>query len=352
MPGGGPALAVVLVCHDSADDLPGLFAALTPQLRDDDEVVVVDNVSQDGTAAAARRVAPGARVVEPGANLGFAGGCALGAGESGAPLLLFLNPDVVPAEGSIAALRACANERPGWGAWQALVTLPDERHVNTSGNVVHYVGIGWAGDLGRAVADVAPEPHDVGFASGAAFAVRREAWDAVGGFDPRFFMYSEDLDLSLRLKLAGWGVGVVPAARVAHEYEFAKGDYKWFYLERNRWWTVLGVYPAPVLALLAPALVAFEVGVLATAVRGGWVRAKLRSQLAVLRELPTILRRRRAVQATRVVPTAEFAGVLSTSLDSPYLESARRVPGLPAAQAAFFRVVLALLRAGAGRGRR
>ena len=51
-------------------------------------------------------------------------------------------------------------------------------------------------------------------------------------------MYGEDLDLSLRLRLAGWGVGVVPAARVAHDYAFAKGDYKWFYLERNRWWTM------------------------------------------------------------------------------------------------------------------
>jgi GT2 family glycosyltransferase len=344
MPGAGPALAVVLVCHDSADDLPGLFASLAPQLREDDEVVVVDNVSRDGTPGVARSAAPGARVIESGDNLGFAGGCALGARESRAPLLLFLNPDVVPAEGSIDALRACAAERPGWGAWQALVTLPDGRHVNTAGNVAHYVGIGWAGELGRPVHDIAPEPHEVGFASGAALAVRRAAWDAVGGFDPRFFMYSEDLDLSLRLKLAGWGVGVVPAARVAHEYEFAKGDYKWFYLERNRWWTILGVYPAPVLALLAPALVGFELGVLATAVRGGWLRAKLRAYAAVLRELPVILRRRGAVQATRRVPTAEFAGTLSTSLDSPYLESARRVPGLPAAQTVFYRAVLALLR--------
>ncbi|MGZ6696786.1 MAG: glycosyltransferase, partial [Solirubrobacteraceae bacterium] len=54
------ALAVVLVCHQSADDLPAALAALAPQLREDDELVVVDNASADGTEAVARELAPGA----------------------------------------------------------------------------------------------------------------------------------------------------------------------------------------------------------------------------------------------------------------------------------------------------
>ena len=75
-------------------------------------------------------------------------------------------------------------------------------------------------------------------------------------------MYGEDLDLGLRLRLAGQGVGIVPAARADHDYAFVKGDYKWFHLERNRWWTMLGAYPAPLLALVLPALLAFEVALL------------------------------------------------------------------------------------------
>ena len=90
---------------------------------------------------------------------------------------------------------------------------------------------------------------EVSFASGAALVVRREAWEAVGGFDERYFMYGEDLDLGLRLWLHGYRVGVVPAARVDHDYTFAKGGWKWFMLERNRWWTVLGDYPGALLVL-------------------------------------------------------------------------------------------------------
>src|SRR3954454_21176872 len=339
-----PAVAVVVVCHDSAADLARTLPALTAQLRSGDELVVVDNASGDGSPDVARRLAPGATVLETGANLGFAAGCHVGAGASSAPLLLFLNPDAVPAPGCVDALRACAAASPGWGAWQALVTMAGGRLVNTAGNEVHFLGFGWAGRCGEPVTAIAPEPAEVGFASGAALVVRREAWDAAGGFDERYFMYGEDLDLCLRLRLAGWAIGLEPRAVVEHEYEFAKGAYKWFYLERNRWWTILAAYPARVLALLAPALLAFELALLAAAWRGGWLGAKLRAQAAVLRLLPAMLRRRRLVPAARRVPDAAFAAALTAALDSPYLAAAGRVPGLRAAQSAYWRAVRAALR--------
>jgi N-acetylglucosaminyl-diphospho-decaprenol L-rhamnosyltransferase len=335
---------VVVVCHDSAADLAATLPALTAQLSPGDELVMVDNSSADGTPAAARSLAPAASVVETGANLGFAGGCNAGARASTAPLLLFLNPDAVPAPGCVDALRDCASQRPEWGAWQALVTMASGRLVNTAGNVVHFLGFGWAGRCGEPVEAIAPVPVEVDFASGAALVVRREAWDAAGGFDDRYFMYGEDLDLSLRLRLAGWGIGIEPRAAIEHDYEFAKGAYKWFYLERNRWWTILAAYPTRLLALLAPALVCFELALLPVAWRGGWLGAKLRAQVAVVRLLPAMLRRRRLVQATRRVPDSAFAAALTASLDSPYLAAAARVPGLRAAQAAYWRVVRAALR--------
>ncbi|HEX2084896.1 MAG TPA: glycosyltransferase family 2 protein [Solirubrobacteraceae bacterium] len=338
-------VATVIVAHDSAGDLPRTLAALRAQLRDGDEVVVVDNASSDGSADVARDALGGAgAVVETGANLGFAAGCHVGVRATGAPLVLLLNPDCEPAAGCLDALRTVAGERPGWGAWQALVTLPGGERVNTAGNLVHYLGFGWAGRLDEPVASVPNDPHEVGFVSGAALTIRRSAWEETGGFDARYFMYGEDLDLSLRLRLAGHGLGVVPGARVAHEYEFTKGDYKWFYLERNRWWTVLGAYPAGLLALLVPALLAFELVLLLASARGGWLRAKLRAQAAVAREVPRILARRRAIQRTRRVSAREFADGFVASLDSPHLAMGRAIPGAELLQALYWRLVLALLR--------
>ena len=205
-----------------------------------------------------RRLAPEATVVETGHNAGFPAGCNLGAAQARNPLLVFLNPDAVPQAGWGAAIRAPLGDGAGWAAWQALVTQEHGAAVNTAGNVVHFTGVAWAGQAGVALARADLRRREVGYLSGACFAVRRDAFDAVGGFDASYFLYHEDLDLSLRLRLAGGRLGVEPDARVEHDYEFVKGDYKWELMERNRWATLVRTWPGPVLALVAPALLATE----------------------------------------------------------------------------------------------
>jgi GT2 family glycosyltransferase len=339
-----PALAVIVVTYRSADSVAETLRAVWSQLRGDDELVVVDNGSGDGIAAVVREAAPGATTVELGENVGFAAGCTVGVERSSAPLLLFLNPDAVAAPRCVDELRDTARERPDWGAWQALVTMDEGRRINTSGGVSHFLGMGWAGACGEPTESAPSSPREVDFASGAALCTRRDAWERVGGFDERYFMYGEDLDLGLRMWLSGRGVGVVPGARVDHDYEFHKGERKWFLLERNRWWTVLSDYPAGLLIPLLPALLAAEIALLVMASRGGWLRAKLRSQAAVMRELPQIMARRRAVQARRAVSAADLSDRLSASLDNPYLGDAARIPGMVALQRWYWEAVRGVLR--------
>jgi N-acetylglucosaminyl-diphospho-decaprenol L-rhamnosyltransferase len=334
-------LSIVVVTHNSRDAVAASLPALRDQLEPADELIVVDNASSDDTVARVQDLAPGARLIRSGRNAGFATGANLGAHEATGDLLLFLNPDATPAPGFAAAIRRC---EPGWSAWMGLVTAESRTRVNTSGGVVHFTGIAWAGESGQPVDVVPAAPRETAFVSGACLALPRAEWERVGGFADAFFMYQEDVDLSLRVRLAGGRLGVQPAAAVDHDYAFDKGPMKWRLLERNRWATIVRCYPGPLLLLLAPALAATEAVLLAVAATGGWLPQKLAATGETLRALPRLVRERRAIQAGRAVTSAEFAAWLTPDLDSPFLGRAGRLAPLRWALRAYWRAVTASLR--------
>lgn len=342
-----PRISVVIVSFDSAEKLRRTLPALDVELEERDELVVVDNGSSDETLAVIADLAPAARVLDLGANSGFAAACNAGAAAAAGELLVILNPDAKPLSGFGEAIRRPLVEQRGWDAWMALVACEEATQVNTMGNRVHFTGIAWAGGHGRPIPERL-EPREVPAASGACLAVPMSVWRELEGFPPQFFLYHEDIDLSFRVRLRGGVVGLEPSAIVDHDYEFGGRPQKWRWLERNRWAFLIRVYPAPLLVLLAPALVFTELALIPAAAAGGWGRQKLLAVLDVLRWLPRLLRERRQVQAGRAVSAARFAESLTPDLDSPFLPGLVRSPPARLALRAYWRLVRWLLSAGRG----
>ena len=205
----GPALAAIVVAHDSAADLPRRWRRCAPQLRAERRA----GRRRQRAPPTQRRGGPRApaRRARAGRNLGFAGGAAAGARARSAPLLLFLNPDAWSPRAPRRAARGRGRRTRAGARGRRSSRCPAARAVNTSGGVTHWLGFGWAGGSTSAVADVAARP-----ARGRASPPAPRSSSAAGvGARPAastraYFMYGEDLDLSLRLRLAGWGVGVVP----------------------------------------------------------------------------------------------------------------------------------------------
>ncbi len=309
-------LSVVVVTHNSAPAVAAALPALCGQLTPADELVIVDNASTDDTIAVVRGIASSARILAQNTNEGFASGANTGARAASGDLLVFLNPDATPAPGFVAAIRA---PRGDWTAWMGLVTTGGGARVNTNGGVVHFTGIAWAGEAGALAPGTLVGPREAAFLSGACLAVPRHDWERMGGFAEDFFMYQEDVDLSLRLRLTGARLGVEPAAVVDHDYAFGKGARKWRLLERNRWATIVRCYPRALLLALAPALLSTEVALLVVAAAGGWLPEKLAAAAETVWALPRLLRERQAVQAMRTISAADFAHHLTPDLDSPYL---------------------------------
>jgi GT2 family glycosyltransferase len=338
-------LSVVVVTFNSAAELGRSLPPLLEQLDDADELVVVDNASQDGSADEAARIAPGARLIRNRENLGFAAGVNAGAAAARGDLLLLLNPDAVARPGFAEAIRAPLAEGREWAAWMGLVTSEGGRLLNTDGNVVHFTGITWAGGAGQE-APAAVARREVSALSGACLAVPRATWERLGGFPAEFFSYQEDTDLSLRLRLEGEPLGLEPAAVVDHAYEFAKGPVKWRHLERNRWAILIRTYPASLLALIAPVLVLTELALLGVSIAGGWGRQKLLATRDTLRALPRLLAERRSIQARRRVSAGRFAAALTAELDSPFLGRLAQVRPLRWGLRAYWSLVRRLLGSG------
>jgi GT2 family glycosyltransferase len=260
---------------------------------------------------------PGATVLRPGRNIGFTGGCNLAAEHATQPWLFFLNPDAQAAPDCIERLLAAAD--PHTAIAGAQVLLPDGR-VNAGDNPVHVTGLSWSGRY-LEPAEHGP-PRDAAAVSGAALMARAEPFRALGGHCPAFFLYVDDTDLAWRARLAGWRVVFVPEATVSHEYTFDKGARKWQYLEHNRLWMVLSNYSARTLLVLAPLLLASEVGIALQARGEGWWPQKVAAWRQLLTGRRELARWRRRVQAGRSVGDREIVAAMRGQMHTPVVESA------------------------------
>jgi GT2 family glycosyltransferase len=276
-------------------------------------------------------------------NVGFGAGCNRGAGEVDADVLLFVNPDTVVHPGAVDAL-ARALEAPDVGVVQARLRLLQQPELlNSSGNVVHVSGLAWPGDYGDPAEELT-NAREIAYASGAALAIRREVFRELGGFTGELFLYQEDLELSWRAHLHGLRVLVLPDADVLHDYVLDRpGRQKEYYLERNRLIVVLSAFSGRLLVLLAPVLLAVEVGIALVAWRQGWLREKARGWAWLVRNRAWVAAHRRETQALRRVSDRELARFLTPVVDPRMLELPRGVAALNGLVSAWWRGVRVFL---------
>lgn len=278
-----PRVAVVVVTYEAERFVENCFGSLRRAdfAGVDVEVVAVDNGSRDGTVRLLRERFPEVTVLANGRNLGFAGGNNAGirrALERGADFVYLLNPDTEVTPGFLREALSVARERPEAGAVQSLLLLAAERDlVNTAGNAVHFLGLGYCARFREPAASVPDVPAEIAFASGACVLLRAVALRESGLLDEELFLYQEDLDLGWRMRLAGWTALLAPRSVVFHEYAFSRNPEKYYFLERNRALVLLKNLRARNLLLLSPALLAGEIGLSAVALRGGWFRQKVRA---------------------------------------------------------------------------
>lgn len=261
-----PALTVVTVTYSPGSHLDRFLSSLTVATDRPLRVIMADNGSTDGTPQEALTRYPGTELLCTGGNLGYGAAVNRAVTRSADDpsgddeFVLVANPDVVWGPGSIDALLEAAARWPRAGSLGPLIRDPDgavypsARHLPSlvRGGMHAVVGFVWkANPWTRSYRQehVEPSERPVGWLSGSCLLIRRRAFEQIDGFDERFFMYMEDVDLGDRLGRAGWLNVYVPGSEVLHDKGHSTGrdparnlrahhDSTYIYLtdRHNRWW--------------------------------------------------------------------------------------------------------------------
>jgi GT2 family glycosyltransferase len=292
--------AVVVPNYNGARWLPGCLDSLAAQSLAPADVIVVDNGSRDESPGLAS-ARPGVRVLRLGRNLGFAAAANRGIATAETEAVALVNTDVVLAPDWLERMVQALESAPDVGAVACkMVGLDDPAVLYDAGDVLRRDGV--CEQRGRFQRDDGrfDAPGEVFAACAGAALYRRRAVLDVGGLDERFFLYLEDVDLGLRLRLAGWRCRYEPAvARHAGQGSAAPGARSpWTWVERNTLLLALKAFPAR----WAPLVLYRQAAWAWHALREGRLRAHLRGAAGALPLLGAMAGERRRLRSRSVVP--------------------------------------------------
>ena len=297
-----PTVSVVIVTWNGLRHLERCLPALLAQrleAGDTFEVIIVDNASTDGSREYLARLTdrdPRMRVLLNDRNYGFAGPNNLAFDASRGEFISTLNNDASPEAGWLAALLDSARRDPRIGSVASRMVFdhaPDV--IQSAGIAIDRAAIAWDRLVGRPASAAGSSVVEVFGASAGAALYRSAMLRELGGFDPRFFMYLEDVDLAWRARLAGWKAVYAPHAIVRHAHSASAGEgspFKLWHLGRNKWWTIVKCYPSPGLARYLPAILAYDLASLPITLSSRRTGAPVNSRFAALRGIRPFLRDR------------------------------------------------------------
>ncbi len=296
-----PRVCIVIVNTNELHHLRKCLPAIYAQDYSNFEVLIVDNVSTDGSLEWVAANFPAARIVRNKSNLGYAGANNVGFDNATGDYVAVLNPDTQVEPAWLKELVGALEADPAAGlATPKIVHMNRPEFLNSCGNEISITGLTFCRGLDQPVSAFS-KPEKLSAISGAAFVIRRDVLARIGGFDESFFIYYEDTDLSIRALIAGYDLLYVPTAVVKHLYIFKFSPRKCLFQERNRYSSLLKNLRWPTLLILTPALMLSELIVWGyLCLRGpAHMWAKLKSYFAVLGSAGRILSERKKIQTLR-----------------------------------------------------
>lgn len=312
-------VTILVVFWDNLSALQNCLAALRSQTLADHRVILVDN-SVAGKAASLLTDFREMEICSPSSNTGFAGGNNLGIAKADSEFIALLNPDAFPEPGWLSSLIRAADANPRCAAFGSVQLLDENpKTLDGIGDSYNPSGVFRREAHGRQRTEYCElQPREIFSPCAAAALYRRDALEAVGGFDEDFFCYGEDVDLGFRLRLAGWKSMLVPDAVVRHVGSASSGgqrsEFASYHGHRNMVWVYVKNMPGILFWLFLPLhILANLAAVLVLAMRGQG-KVAWRAKRDAIKGLPVMWKKRQAIQPQRVASIKDIWRAISWRL--------------------------------------
>ncbi len=291
-------VSAIVVNYNGGAYLDDCLSSLLRQSHVNLEVILVDNVSTDGSVEHVRDKFPEVRVIENERNIGYGAAVNRGVALSKSSYIIPLSYDLRLDEYCISELVRLVNQE-GVGAAQAkLLDAFQPGLINYYGHVLNFLGMACCGHINEPDrADLKEEE----IPAGNHVLVRRGLFERLGGFDENIFLYQEDTDLCWRIRLLGKKIMISPRAVMYHKYDFWRNPNKFYHSEKARAIMLMKNYSLSTLLLIAPAAFLLEAAEFVHALMYRWFWRKVKSYGEIVVSLPSIIKKRRLVQRDRVV---------------------------------------------------
>ena len=301
-------VSIVVLNYNAGKLLLNCIESIKKSSYQNIEILVVDNISSDNSQIECKKKFPDIKLIQNDENLGYCGGNNVGIKKAEGEFIIILNPDTIVETNWIDELLNAQKEF-GDGLYQPkILSLNEENTIQSTGNMLHIFGFGFARDKGNKVIERKEEIEKVGYASGTCLFTTRKVLDKIGLLDEFLFLYHDDLDLGWRGAQIGINSFYVPKSKIYHveSYSLKWSSKKFYWLERNRKYCLLTHYSKDTYQKMKFSLILVDLFVWAFYFSKGFLGAKIRAEIDIRKNKEIIDKKYYELEKKKTIPDKEL----------------------------------------------
>lgn len=315
-----PLVSIIVLNYNAGELLQECIQSIINSNYKNFEIILVDNVSNDYSHKKCKERFKDIILIENEKNLGYCGGNNVGIKIAKGEYFVILNPDVIVEPDWLNQL-LISYSKNGEGFYQPKILADiDHRIIISTGNMIQLFGFGYSRGKGEKDNGQYENDEEIGYASGTCLFASSKTFKKIGNFDDYLFAYHDDLDLCWRGQLQGIKSFYVHKSVVFHPlegYSFKWNNYKFFLMERNRMYCLIKNFSKKSIIKLIPALILVEIAVSLFYWKKGFLLAKIRANLDILKNLKKINKNYKIIQKTRIKSDEELIINFTNKIEIP-----------------------------------